>query len=312
MSLLLGYYRLFAISGFIIALLTQRNSYFYHSMSSQPITSPECPLCFGRDIVQLFSKQGILYYKCRSCGFVFSQPDNNPNLTNTIADYEPAYLDYFNEKIHDKKNHDLLVGLIEKQRKLEGARILDVGCGSGKFVKYLRTKGYAAFGLEPSRALYDAFLSRDYFFNTTISDFLIHHPGEEFDIIIVSDVLEHIDKPLPFIKDIRSIMSDGAILFISTPDTSSLLARLSGKSWHYYNRYHLSLFSKANLIDTGAKNGVTAVSSGTVTRYQSIYYVIKYLFNFILHKKGFVPKFLSRMHLPINLFDNMYVIFKKV
>ncbi len=235
----------------------------------------------------------------------------NPNLSNTIENYEPAYLDYFNEKPHDEKNHDALLRLIKKQKPLEGSRILDIGCGSGKFVKCLRNNGLDAFGLEPSKVLFDTFLENSYFFNTTVSGFLGQFPGDKFDIIIVSDVLEHIAEPPSFINDICSLMSPGAVLYISTPDTSSLFAKLAGKNWHYYNKYYLSLFSKSILAKTLASFDLTEVASGTVTRYQTFYYVIKYWFNFILHKEYSVPKFLMRINAPVNLFDNMYVIFKK-
>src|SRR5688572_3330151 len=134
-------------------------------MSDGSTKSMKCPLCESKNIVHLFSKQNIPYYKCADCSFVFSEPENNPNLTNTINDYEPAYMDYFSDKAHDKRNHDWLIRALEKHKTLQGSRILDVGCGSGKFVKYLRQIGYEAFGLEPAKALFDAFLDADYFFN---------------------------------------------------------------------------------------------------------------------------------------------------
>jgi 2-polyprenyl-3-methyl-5-hydroxy-6-metoxy-1,4-benzoquinol methylase len=260
--------------------------------------------------MHLFIKQEVPFYKCGNCSFIFSRPEMNPNLSNTIENYEPAYLDYFNEKPLDEKNHNSLLRLIKKQKPLKGSQILDVGCGSGKFVKYLRGKGLEAFGLEPSKALFNTFLKNSYFFNTTASGFLVQFPSDKFDIIVVSDVLEHIEEPQPFIKDIYSLMSPGAVLFISTPNTSSLFAKVAGKNWHYYNKYHLSLFSKSILAKTLARFDLIEVASGTVTRYHTIYYVIKYLFNFILHKEYSVPKFLARINIPVNLLDNMYAIFK--
>ena len=105
------------------------------------------------------------------------------------------------------------------------------------------------------------------------------------------------------------MMAPDGIVFISTPDTGSSFARIAGKNWHYYNKYHLSLFSRSNLANAAKRIGLTPRSSGHVTRFQSMDYIIKYLFNFILHKKGAAPKFLGRLHLPVNLFDNMYIVF---
>ena len=278
-------------------------------MENQVVIPADCPLCNGKDIAFRFNKQGIPYYTCRNCSFVFSGSDDNANLVHAMEAFEPAYLDYFQEKPHDKKNHDALTRQLQQHASLQGARILDVGCGSGKFVKYLRSKGYEAFGIEPSRPLFDTFLSDEYFFNDRVEDYIRKYPSAKFDIVILSDVLEHADKPSSFISNICSLLADNAILYISTPDTNSLFARAAGKRWHYYNKYHLSLFSRANLIKSFASHGLTPVASGKVTRYQSMYYITQYLFNFMMHRKISVPGFLSSINIPVNLFDNMYIIF---
>jgi 2-polyprenyl-3-methyl-5-hydroxy-6-metoxy-1,4-benzoquinol methylase len=275
----------------------------------EPTKPLDCPLCSGKNVVHLFVKQDIPYYKCRDCSFIFSRAENNPNLTNAIEDYEPAYMDYFSEKPHDKRNHEWIIKILAKHKALRASRILDIGCGSGKFVQYLEEKGYEVFGLEPSKALFDTFLHADHFFNLTASQYLKQSPSDKFDIIIISDVLEHVDDPLSFLRDVRSMMSPDGILFISTPDTGSSFARIAGKNWHYYNKYHLSLFSRSNLANAVRGIGLTPRSFGHVTRFQSMDYIIKYLFNFILHKKGAAPGFLGRLHLPVNLFDNMYIVF---
>ena len=271
-----------------------------------------CPLCRSTNVQLKFTKQQIRYYSCPDCGFVFSQPDQNYNLSNTITDFEPAYLDYFSEKKHDEKNHAALVQLLKKYKDLSNARIMDVGCGSGKFVRYLRRHGYTAFGLEPSSALFNTFLKNDqFFFQSSVHEFLKAHPADKFDVIIVADVLEHIEDPASFVFEISSMLLPDGILFISTPDTKSSFAKLAGKKWHYYNKYHLSLFSMSNLKDLAARHNLSSLASGYITRYQSLHYIFKYAFNFILHKKFGALSFLSRINVPINLYDNIYGVFKK-
>lgn len=280
-------------------------------MRQPPDIPVQCPLCGGDGIRYRFTKQDIPHYSCTSCAFVFSRPAINPNLANAIKDYEPAYLDYFKEKSHDIKNHAALEHLLRKHISLSDTRILDVGCGSGRFVHYLRNRGYEASGLEPSKALYDAFLQGDHFFNDNLSGFIDRHPHQRFDVIIVADVLEHIEEPGSFIKDICSLLSPGGVVFISTPDTGSVFAKWAGRRWHYYNKYHLSLFNGENLISVFGRHSLSRIDSGKVTRHQSVYYIIQYLLNFIMHRKGSAPAFLKRMIIPVNLLDNMYVIFKK-
>lgn len=271
-----------------------------------------CSLCSSNKIKLLFKKQDIPFYGCIHCGFVFAKPAVNPNLQNTIDDFEPAYLNYFSEQPHDQKNHDAIIKKLLKYSSLKG-KVLDIGCGSGKFVKHLRAKGYDAYGLEPSAALFDTFLKNDdYFFKDDVFSFQIKHPQRKFDAIVLTDVLEHIELPRSLIETVSTMLSPGGIVFISTPDTGSLLARIAGKRWHYYNKYHLSLFSRTNLdmLMQQPEHSCEKLAAGYVTRHQSVYYIMKYGLNFLLHMNKDVPRFLSGWHLPVNLFDNMYAVYR--
>jgi len=53
-----------------------------------------CPICCSDRTQKRFEKEGISYYHCFACDFVFSKPSRNSNFTNELDDYEPAYLQY--------------------------------------------------------------------------------------------------------------------------------------------------------------------------------------------------------------------------
>lgn len=271
-----------------------------------------CPLCNTTPAKFLFNKQGSPFYSCTSCSFIFSKPLNNPNLINTINDFEPAYLSYLGPQLHDKKNHEALIKKISKHTDFTKARILDIGCGSGKFVQYLRSKGYEATGLEPSAALFGKFLEgQDHYYNNDVQTFRDEQPHEQFNIITITDVLEHIEDPQSFLKSVSHLLSPGGVVFISTPNARSLFARMAGQGWHYYNKYHLSLFCKKNFTQFMESHGFNKLVLKHLTRYQSFYYIIKYGLNFMLHTEKGVPRFLSGMNIPVNLHDNMYGVFRK-
>lgn len=270
---------------------------------------PRCPLCNSEKTILLFIKQQSPHYRCE-CGFVFATPPSNANLQNELKDFEPAYLNYLGDQLHDKKNHEALLKKLSKYKALDGCTILDIGCGSGKLVKYLRSKGLEAYGLEPSSALFDTFLKNEpYFFKGEVNGFISQNTDKRFDFIIAADVLEHVEQPVPFMQDIAGILSPGGVLFISTPDAKSVFARLAGRRWHYYNRYHLSLFSPQNLKKLGEDRGLRLAEAGHLTRYQSLYYVIKYGWNFLLQTDKGVPRFLKLVNFPVNLWDNQYGVF---
>ena len=275
-------------------------------------TTLKCLLCKSPEVRFLFKKRSIPFYKCADCEFIFSRPEINANLSNQITDFEPAYLDYFQEKETDTRNHAALVALLKRHVDFYSSRILDIGCGSGKLVRYLRSKECDAYGLEPSVALFNAFLKQDnFFFHDSVSNFAQHHDGNRFNLIILSDVIEHIPDPEDFVRNIESLLSAGGVLFITTPDTKSLLAKSFGKYWHYYNKYHLSLFNRTNLKQVLAIHSLSQVECGYVSRQYSLSYLFKYALNFVFNKEMNIPTIFKKMFFPLNLFDNFYGIYKK-
>lgn len=272
-----------------------------------------CRVCGADHKKVLFEKEGIPYYRCLECGFVFSYPGENANFTNELDDYEAAYLDYLTGSECDRKNYALLLRWMSKFCSLEGKRILDVGAGSGKFVRFLREKKVEAFGLEPAKALYEEFLSKDTFFFCDYSDsFNENLIGGMVDILVSWDVIEHMEQPEVFFQDASRILRPGGRLFLDTPDVESFLPYMLGKRWYHYNKYHLSYFSRKTLMTLAAQNGLQEIGFSRLTYLKSIRYILRYLNDFVFgsNQLAFLKQ-ITEMAIPINFRDMMFVAFKK-
>lgn len=191
--------------------------------------------------------------------------------------------------------------------------LLDIGCGSGKFVKFLNGTGQlSAIGIEPSPALYNHFLSENNsFVQGTINEFINKHPGKKFDVITAFDVLEHTKDPAQFLQDIGSLMQPSSCLFMSLPDVNSLHRKIAGKRWHYFNKYHFSYFSKTSLRFAAGKAGLLLVNSSHKSRFFQTSYVFDYFKNFVLGKRSTNPSHKKGFIISLNLYDNMYCVLKK-
>lgn len=274
-----------------------------------------CPVCAARDIRMLFVKQDIPYYRCIACTFVFSRPAQNANLKNEIDDFEPAYLEYLREGLEDRVNYESLLQWISRVCILAGARWLDVGTGTGKFVKYLRTRSIEAYGLEPSRALFHHFLQDEsYFANQDIEGFLSNGQNGQFDVVTALDVIEHVQEPDRFIASLAMLLRPGGYWVVSTPDVSSLFARLTGRRWHHYNKYHLSYFSPQTLSRLAVKHGLRVAAVAHRGRLRSAGYMFRYFADFVMGGKHLnaPPTFLEGCVVPINLMDTMYLCLRMV
>jgi 2-polyprenyl-3-methyl-5-hydroxy-6-metoxy-1,4-benzoquinol methylase len=272
-----------------------------------------CPLCKGSKMESLFIKQEVPYFRCQTCQFVFSVPEENPNLANIIEDYEPSYIQYLEESPEDKRNYEALLEWMKTTSHLDGKRLLDVGCGSGKFVRFLRTNGIDAFGAEPSQALYERYLHDDLFFFASSIDQLLANPKVgHFEVITALDVLEHVARPAELLEDIAQLLKEEGVLFLSTPDLGSLCAKLLGKHWHFFNRYHLSYFTKQTLQRTAQQTGLKMTAFARRGRSRSIGYMLRFGLDFLFGVKATpVPGFLDRLSIPVNLFDTLYLAFQK-
>lgn len=110
----------------------------------------------------------------------------------------------------------------------KGAPILDVGCGWGQFLWWLREKGYAAargidVGLEQERHCRSIGLDVECVADS--KKFLLDHPGR-FELIGLHHVIEHmpVEQGVEVLRAARAALRDGGRIIVQTPNMSSVSA----------------------------------------------------------------------------------------
>lgn len=105
--------------------------------------------------------------------------------------------------------------------KIEQSKILDLGCGRGWLTNLLSKHGKIK-GIEPIKPVVE-------YANTIFPELDIEHGTSknliekgfinEFDLIVSSEVIEHIDDQLKpdFVNDIKLLLKDGGFALITTP-----------------------------------------------------------------------------------------------
>lgn len=109
-----------------------------------------------------------------------------------------------------------------------GGRALDVGCGAGQVVARLTEAGYEAYGVdvsEPNIERARKFSSRCQFYDGK------HLPFEDnyFDSAGALNVLEHVEEPEAFIREIVRVVALGGKVIISSPN---FLRAIGYKDYH--------------------------------------------------------------------------------
>jgi len=272
-----------------------------------------CPICNSSETSPFFNKDNINYYKCSSCSFRFSKPPVNYNFQDDIKNYEGAYINYLDVNKFDNRNYQLLFNWISKRADNSELELLDIGCGSGKFVNYLREKQINATGIEPSSILFDKYLKeRACFYNSSLEDYC--NTSKRYDIVTLVDVLEHVEHLGSFIANIAKIQPVNGYMIIELPLIDNLFATLLGKKWPHYNKYHYSYFTKTTLNKLLNEKGYELELCKYRGKYFQISYIWKYALNFMLGAKGHVkvPAFLNNIAVYLNTYDVICACFKKV
>src|SRR5262245_63042256 len=94
-----------------------------------------------------------------------------------------------------------------------GARVLDVGCATGRFAAALRQKECRVTGVEinaeaaaAARARCDEVLEGD------IGELLAGELNERtFDVVVAADVLEHLVDPWSVVRGLRMLLAPGGV-----------------------------------------------------------------------------------------------------
>ena len=124
------------------------------------------------------------------------------------------------------------------------ARVLDVGCSRGDFLKAL-SNDYRKFGVEPSlKARTFAEKEGIEIIGSSIDDGIT--PGRTFEVISLLDVLEHLTSPQEVLNKLCGHLEPNGKIIILTGATDSFPWKLFGRFYWYCSLMeHVSFFSRA-------------------------------------------------------------------
>ncbi len=157
-----------------------------------------------------------------------------------------------------------LDGDISFHSRVGKGRLLDVGCNEGRGLKIYARHGFQAEGLELNENAAD--VARRAGFVVETVDLSSFQPRELYDIVILSNVLEHALNPVEMLGHVARLLRTGGQVWISCPNGKSWLRRAFGSSWiNWHIPFHISQFSTQTLSNVLSRAGFRTVESKQIT-----------------------------------------------
>jgi len=214
---------------------------------------PACEICGGSRHRRLWSLRFDNYpgsfqlWRCADCGLVMNWPRLSPDAIRACYDGDYYVFSSPPAQRWSRATHLYASLLLPLEARVRGSRLLEVGCARGELLALAAARGWQVHGIELSpEAARSA--KADYGVPVTVGP-LEGRNGERelFDVVIATDVIEHVPSPRAFLLAVRPVVNNGGYVIIQTPNWGSGWRRLAGRRWLGINEFHLFLFNAACL-----------------------------------------------------------------
>lgn len=279
-----------------------------------------CHLCGSRTRVVIREEKGHQIVECRECGLRYLFPQ--PSLRETEELYSEHYFQSTDAlgrgyEGYTEQADNLRATFRDRLRHLPaptaGRRLLDIGAAAGFFVEQARQAGWDAEGIEPSK--WAVAYARDRV-GVPVREGVLDEAtfaANSFDVITFWEVIEHLPDPRGFLTQVARVAKPGALIFLSTPDSGSAVARVLGRNWLGWRKIpeHLFFFDKRALTRLLDQTGFDVLDSRYVTLTVTWPYALERLGASLgLGRAAFaaVARLLRRRSVRINCFYDLMIV----
>jgi len=127
-------------------------------------------------------------------------------------------------------------------------RILDVPAGYGAFAQLLQQRGHADIDCLDIIAPADFQLSGINYRQYDAANPL-PYPDASFDYVFSLEGIEHFEAPFPFVRELCRVLKPGGRLYLSTPNTFSVDARIKYLLSGYFPRFRPLMLEPDKVMD---------------------------------------------------------------
>ena len=195
----------------------------------------------------------ITVIDCEKCGFkhVFPIPEQRELDKFYEKEFRQVDSNYFKRLEEDLEwllmTYERYYELFEQLCQGNSKKLLEIGSGSGHFLKCGKERNWDVMGFEPSKISYDYSKTLDV--NVIHGNFNFEEAKKygKYDVIFMRNVIEHIPKPIAMLNDIKTLLNPNGLLFIVSPNDynplQDILKKKLGFDPFWIAKEHINYFN---------------------------------------------------------------------
>ena len=265
----------------------------------------KCTVC-NHDATYYNELKEVIIYKCKNCQHLFTDHEYIKNKEDYSSEYfTEKHPNWFENP--DLKLFNFIFNYIKK-KNLSSPSILDVGCGNGDFLRYLRknSKNIKLTGIDYKKN------SNQEDINFITGDIFDTKFKEQFDVVIALAVIEHIWDVKAYVMRLRELCKKDGLILVMTPNNSSLLYGFARNIYYLgmklpmerlYDKHHLNHFTK-NSLEYLFKSCSLEIIENKITQFNinslsipKSSFLMKIIYKFGLSLLFIIEKFFWRQHM---------------
>jgi len=149
-----------------------------------------------------------------------------------------------------------ILTVLKEESNLNPKRLLDIGCGTGEFIAFMKQEGWEVMGLELSSEA--ATIAREKgleVHSLSIDEFFVKHPqySSTFVVVTLLHILEHVPNPVEFLNLVKKLLVvDAGLVVIQVPNDFNQLQltaqqHLQKEPWWIAIPEHINYFDFQSL-----------------------------------------------------------------